>query len=93
MPTRSTPRTQKRLTFILRIWPHGRDEQAWVGEIQEVATGETVHVPNLKVLFDWLTRKTIPGPDPGPSPNGRDLPLSTPLTPLLSPKKGEKGGK
>ena len=72
MPPIPKTRTKKRLTFILRIWPHGRDEQAWVAEIQEVPSGETIHVPNLKVLLDWLAQKTGQGPHPGSSPAGRE---------------------
>lgn len=53
-----TSRPGKRKIFILRIWPHGRDELEWVGEIQEVSTGETVYVHSLEDLFAWLRQKT-----------------------------------
>ena len=65
------PHTAKRKVFILRIWPHGRDEQEWVGEIQEISTGETVHVQNLEAMFNWLKQKTVQDPHPCPSPNER----------------------
>jgi len=58
MPTRPRPRSEKRKVFILRIWPHGRDEMEWVSEIQEVSTGVTAHVYSLEALFDWLKEKT-----------------------------------
>lgn len=50
-------RIDERKVFILRIWPHGREEQEWLGEIQEVSTGETIHVQNLEALYDWLKQK------------------------------------
>jgi hypothetical protein len=53
-----THRVEKRKVFILRIWPHGRDELEWVGEVQDVSTGETVHTQNLEALFDLLRQKT-----------------------------------
>ena len=65
MLSRPAPRSDKRKVFILRIWPHGREELEWVGEIQEVSTGETVHVHNLEALFDWLRRRTSQVIEPG----------------------------
>ena len=64
MPARPKPSSGKRKVFILRIWPHGRDELEWVGEIQEVSSGETVHVHNLEALFDWLRQRTSQGTEP-----------------------------
>jgi hypothetical protein len=49
---------QKRLVFILRIWPHGSDGQEWIGEVQDIATGETIHTQNLEALFEWLKQRT-----------------------------------
>ena len=48
----------KRKVFILRLWEHGREEPVWIGEIQDIATGETIHTSNLEALFDWLRQKT-----------------------------------
>ncbi len=58
MISRQKTRVDERKVFILRIWPRGCDEQEWVGEIQEVSTGEIVHVQNLEAMFKWLKQKT-----------------------------------
>jgi hypothetical protein len=63
MISRPKPHIDKRKVFILRIWPHGRDELDWVGEVQEVSTGEIVHLQSLEALFAWLRQKTVPAPD------------------------------
>jgi len=52
------PRTKRRLIFVLRLWVRGKDEPLWIGEVQDVQTGETVHVQGLEALFDWLKQKT-----------------------------------
>ena len=70
MTSHPKPRLDKRKVFILRIWPHGSDEQEWVGEAQEVSTGEIVHVHNLEALFEWLKQKTTQNPHPTPLPLG-----------------------
>jgi len=64
MVSRPKPRIEKRKVFILRIWPHGRDELEWVGEVQEVSTGETVHMQSLEALFYWLKQKTSQAIEP-----------------------------
>ena len=54
----SPPRNKKRLTFVLRLWARGKDEPVWIGEVQDVSTGEVTHVQDLEALFDWLKQKT-----------------------------------
>jgi hypothetical protein len=54
----SPSRTKKRLTFVLRLWARGKDEPVWIGEVQDVSTGEVTHVQGLEALFDWLKQKT-----------------------------------
>jgi len=58
-----SPRTKKRLTFILRLWEHGQDQPVWIGEVQDVTTGEVTHVQCLEALFDLLRQKTAQTPD------------------------------
>ena len=64
MSSRLKPRTEKRRIFILRLWVRGKDEPVWIGEVQDVQTGETVHVKGLEALFDWLKQKTAQTLDP-----------------------------
>ena len=61
-----TPRYRfgKRQVFILRLWARGKDEPVWIGEVQEVSTGETVHVQGLEALFDLLKQKTNQAVEP-----------------------------
>jgi hypothetical protein len=50
---------KRRIVFILRLWARGRNEPVWIGEVQDVSTGETIHVHGLEALFDWLKQKTF----------------------------------
>jgi len=61
------PHHEKRSVFILRLWSRRHDGEEWIGEVQDVRTGEKAHVQGLKALFDWLKQKTAPDPEP---PNG-----------------------
>jgi len=45
------------MVFILRLWALGRDEPVWIGGVQDVSTGETIHVQGLEALFDLLRQK------------------------------------
>ena len=60
MSTRSgippTP-AKRRLTFVLRLWAHGHDEPVWIGEVQDVSTGETISMQGLEPMVDWLRQK------------------------------------
>jgi hypothetical protein len=51
-------RSEKRKVFILRLWARGKDEPVWVGEVQDVSTGETTRMHSLEALYDWLKQKT-----------------------------------
>ncbi len=51
-------RRKKRLVFILRLWARGHEVPEWIGEVQDVQTGETAHVQGLQALFDFLKEKT-----------------------------------
>jgi hypothetical protein len=53
-----THRVEKRKVFILRLWARGKDEPVWIGEVQDVSTGEVTHVQGLEALLDWLKQKT-----------------------------------
>jgi hypothetical protein len=57
-------RFEKRKVFILRLWARGKDEPVWIGEVQDVQTGETVHVQGLEALFDLLKQKTDQAVEP-----------------------------
>jgi hypothetical protein len=58
MPATSLSHTEKRIVLVLRLWTHEQDKPVWIGEIQDVFTGETVHVQNLEALFKWLKHRT-----------------------------------
>ena len=58
MPGIPTPHADKRKVFILPLWARGKDEPVWIGEVQDVSTGEITHVHSLEALFDWLKQKT-----------------------------------
>jgi hypothetical protein len=45
------------MVFILRLWARGRDEPVWIGGVQDVSTGKTIHVQGLEALFDLLRQK------------------------------------
>ena len=64
------PRKKNRLSLFLRLWEHGQEEPVWIGEVQDVATGETVHVPSLESLFDWLRQRTGKPMQPTPQKTG-----------------------
>lgn len=51
-------RSEKRKVFILPLWARGKDEPVWIGEVQDVSTGEVAHMHSLEALFDWLKQKT-----------------------------------
>ncbi len=53
-----SPRNKKRLTFVLHLWARGKDEPVWIGEVQDVSTGEITHLQGLEALHDWLKQKT-----------------------------------
>jgi hypothetical protein len=48
----------KRQVFILRLWARGKDKPVWIGEVQDISTGEAIHTQSLEALFDWLRQKT-----------------------------------
>jgi len=50
--------------LILCLWARGRDEPEWIGKVQDVQAGETVHVQGLEALFDLLKQKTIQAVEP-----------------------------
>jgi hypothetical protein len=58
MPATSSPHSKNRIVLFLRLWAHGQNEPIWIGEVQDIATGETIHTQNLEALFDWLRQKT-----------------------------------
>jgi hypothetical protein len=58
LPNLPPHRSDKRKVFILRLWEHGHDEPVWIGEVQDVSTGEVTHVQGLEALFDCLRQKT-----------------------------------
>jgi hypothetical protein len=64
MPGIPTPHADKRKVFILPLWARGKDEPVWIGEVQDVQTGETVHVQGLEALFDLLKQKTNQAVEP-----------------------------
>jgi hypothetical protein len=66
----SPPRKKNRISLFLRLWEHGRDEPVWIGEIQDVASGETIHIQNLEALFDWLRQRTGTPMHPAPRQAG-----------------------
>jgi hypothetical protein len=70
-----SPRKNNRLSLFVRLWEHGRDEPVWIGEVQDVASGETVHVQSLEALFDWLRQRTGTPMQPaeGFSPNAPEV--------------------
>jgi hypothetical protein len=51
------PRTKRRLTFVLRLWAHGHEQPVWIGEVQDISTGETAPVQGLEALFNLLKQK------------------------------------
>jgi hypothetical protein len=51
------PPHKRRIVFILRQWACGCDEPVWIGEVQDVPTGETIHVQGLEALFELLRQK------------------------------------
>ncbi len=55
-------RHDRRFVFVLRLWARGKDEPVWVGEIQDVFTGETVHAQSLQDIYVWLKQKTTLAP-------------------------------
>lgn len=57
-PEASSPHSARRMVFILRLWVHKNGQPGWVGELQDVQTGETMHVQGLEALFDLLKQKT-----------------------------------
>jgi hypothetical protein len=57
-------RFEKRKVFILRLWARGKDEPVWIGEVQDIQAGETVHVQGLEALFDLLKQKTNQAVEP-----------------------------
>jgi hypothetical protein len=64
-------RKKNRISLFLRLWEHGRDEPVWIGEVQDISTGETVHVHSLEALFDWLRQRT--GKTMHPAPKEADF--------------------
>jgi hypothetical protein len=64
MPGIPTPHSDKRKVFILRLWARGKDEPVWIGEVQDVQAGETIHVQGLEALFDLLKQKTNQAVEP-----------------------------
>ncbi|RPI35145.1 MAG: hypothetical protein EHM70_00590 [Chloroflexota bacterium] len=47
----------KRITLIVRLWPHGDKPLVWIGEVQDAQTGEMVHLCGLEELFDLFRQK------------------------------------
>ena len=64
MSTIPSRRTRKRKSFILHLWQNERDKAEWIGEIQEVSTGETVRLRGLGALVEFLQTKTRPAAEP-----------------------------
>ena len=58
MSSRPKLHIAKRKVFVLRLWARGKDEPVWIGEVQDIQAGETVHVQSLEALFDLLKQKT-----------------------------------
>jgi hypothetical protein len=58
LPGNPSPHPKRRVTLVLRLWAHGQVEPVWIGEVQDVSTGEVTHVQGLEALFDWLRQKT-----------------------------------
>jgi hypothetical protein len=52
------PRTKRHLVYVLRLWAHGRDKPDWIGEVQDIQSGDTVYVQGLEALFNFLKQKT-----------------------------------
>ena len=63
----------RRLTFVLRLWAHGREQPVWIGEVQELSTGEVTHVQGLEALFDWLRQRTAQTPEVSIENNPKNL--------------------
>jgi len=51
-------RAEKRIVLVLRLWAHEQNKPVWIGDIQDVSTGETIHVQSLEALFGWLKQRT-----------------------------------
>jgi hypothetical protein len=64
MSTIPSRRTRKRKSYILHLWQNERDEADWIGEIQEVPTGETVRLRGLEALMEFRQTKTRPAVEP-----------------------------
>jgi hypothetical protein len=62
MPVVSRAGRKKRRTFILHLWVREGDESEWIGEIQDVQTGELAPVKGGVALSDWLKQKLEPTP-------------------------------
>jgi hypothetical protein len=52
------------LDLALRLWARGKDEPVWIGEVQDVQAGETIHVQGLEALFDLLKQRTNQAVEP-----------------------------
>jgi len=47
----------RRHVFILRLWQSSRESAEWIGEVQDVQTGEIIHIAEDAALMDWLKAK------------------------------------
>jgi hypothetical protein len=57
---KETPRfPRNRAVFILRIWLSQAEEPDWVGEVQDVHSGELVHIQGIAGLQAFLEKRMV----------------------------------